>query len=114
MIKYLYSKCLISENYKKYVYDTHALFYIPSHIDNQPLNMQVLSKLCPSIVQNPDPEKWGGNIEDVMLHQQQPKNIKQFGDDNVDLWGWDWENTKFIHHGLAKNISPECNEWILL
>jgi len=106
----LHTDCPFSTDGRK-VKDTHALVYIPSEIDESPINMDQLSKLCPQIVQDPDPAKWGGNMREAVLAEDQPDGV-DIPDDRPGIPQYD-HRMNWISCGIASDMTVSKSCWML-
>jgi hypothetical protein len=108
----LHSPCPFRGDGNKTVKETHALMYVPKTINGSPVNMEVLSALCPKIVQDPDPEVWGGDLIDLLLEEDQPADAYHMPDDSPGVpWFSPFLNYKIC--GKAKDIAVSESCWML-
>ena len=96
---------------RKQVKETHALMYVPSKVGGKPINMEMLAKLCPSIVKDADPKIWGGELEELLLAEEQPEGV----DIPDDYAGIPWYDARlnYVHCGRGVDITVEKNCWLL-
>mmetsp|Transcript_69360 Transcript_69360/g.144650 ORF Transcript_69360/g.144650 Transcript_69360/m.144650 type:complete len:348 (-) Transcript_69360:125-1168(-) len=114
----LNSPCPFDLDTSKKVKDTHALIFVPHIVSgNKKVNMELLSALCPSIVQDPDPAAWGGYVEDVLLAEEQPLGV-QIPDEQPGVPGYQrsvphFGKWNFVSCGQAKDIAIDQSGWLL-
>jgi len=67
--------------------------------------------LCPKVVENPDPEVWGGNLQEAILAEDQPDGI--VNPDAVPGIPQYSRNMNWINCGTTADIVIPGNSWIL-
>ena len=112
----LHKPCPFSPD--KLVKDTHALVYIPDRIPtengDEPVSMPVLGRLCPSILQDPDPARWGGDCQEVLLAQEQPAGAAVPDDEpGVPRYRRGCEGLNFVDCGKAVDLTVPQKSWLL-
>ena len=106
----LHTDCPFNTDGRK-VKDTHALVYIPKKIDESNINMELLSLLCPQIVQDPDPAIWGGYMMEAVLAEDQPDGVEN-PDDSPGIPQYD-PRMNWIDCGIASDMTVSKSCWML-
>mmetsp|Transcript_37808 Transcript_37808/g.89461 ORF Transcript_37808/g.89461 Transcript_37808/m.89461 type:complete len:321 (-) Transcript_37808:102-1064(-) len=103
----------------KLVKDTHALVYVPDRIptergEEEAVSFPVLGRLCPSILQDPDPAVWGGDLQEALLAWEQPEGaIIPDTQPGVPGYRFLMSRLEFIDCGKGIDLTVPRKSWIL-